>query len=395
MSTSYWLDRSRLPENPEFGSQIKVYDVVIIGGGIAGFSTAYWLKKEDPSLKVAVLEKHRLGFGATGRNAGFITCGSVEHFNRLQHKYGEKGALEIWKFSEKNLELMKEHVIRDKASQIDFEQTGTFSLATSEPEIKELSECANLMSSLGIRVEKLDQTATEKRVGVTGFLGGIKYLDDATVNPIKLLNLLRSRCDIDFFEQTEVYGIGAKSDTRIVRTDRFTFESSMVIACLNGYSASLFPYFRDKIFPTRGQILVTEPVPRFMEGACYANFYLDYFRQLCTGEILIGGFRQIEKATEVGYSDHTTDLIQESLQIFIDNHIPKLKGKKIINRWGGVMGFSVDGQPLVGSMPDDPQVMFNGGFTGHGIGLAFHTSKCVVDAMFGRDIPSFISAKRF
>jgi glycine/D-amino acid oxidase-like deaminating enzyme len=395
MSTSFWLDRSLLPEGPDYGGPVKSYDVVIIGAGIAGLSTAFWLKKEDPSLRVAVIEKSRIGFGATGRNAGFVTCGSVEHFNRLHHKYGEKLALEIWKFSETNLQLLKEHIIQDQEKEIHFEQNGTFSLASTDPEVNELGDAADLMASLGIKVQKLNQTEIEKRLGVAGFKGGIKYTEDATVNPAFLLNLLRSKCGADLFESTEVSKVETKSDMRLVHTDRFKFECNMVISALNGYSASLFPYFNDKIFATRGQILVTEAVPRFMEGACYANFYLDYFRQLTTGEMLIGGFRQMEKATEVGYSDHTSDLIQQNLEAFIREHIPALKEKKITHRWGGVMGFSADGQPMVGALPDDPQIMFHGGFTGHGLGLAFHTAKCVVDSMFGRDIPNFVSAKRF
>ena len=76
-----------------------------------------------------------------------------------------------------------------------------------------------------------------------------------------------------------------------------------------------------------------------MEGPCYANFVLDYFRQLPTGELIIGGFRQLQKETELGYSDETTDLIQNSLELFLRKHLPKFKDAKITHRWSGVMGF--------------------------------------------------------
>lgn len=132
-----------------------------------------------------------------------------------------------------------------------------------------------------------------------------------------------------------------------------------------------------------------------MEGPCYANFYLDYFRQMPTGELLIGGFRQLEKATEVGYSDHISDVIQSALHEFVTNHLPQFKGKKVSHRWSGVMGFSSDGQPIVGSLPEDPQVFFAGGYTGHGIGLAFNTAKTLVDLIYGREIPKWLSARRF
>ena len=84
MTISYWLDKS---------SQKKINcDVTVIGAGIAGLSTCYWLLKEDPSLKVVLVDKGTIGAGASGRNAGFVTCGSVEHFNRLQEKHGPEEA---------------------------------------------------------------------------------------------------------------------------------------------------------------------------------------------------------------------------------------------------------------------------------------------------------------
>src|SRR5687768_12146823 len=132
MSISYWLDHSQ--------SQKLTKDVVIIGGGLAGLSTAYWLQKEDPSLKILLIEKNRIGFGASGRNAGFITCGSVEHFNRMVEKHGREEANAIWKFSEKNLQLLKEHIIAGHEQEIFFEEKGSFSLASTESEFQELKK---------------------------------------------------------------------------------------------------------------------------------------------------------------------------------------------------------------------------------------------------------------
>lgn len=388
MSTSYWLDDST-------AAGTETYDVVIVGGGIAGFSTAYWLKKEDPSLNVAVIEKHRVGFGATGRNAGFITCGSVEHFNRLVERWGKEKALEMWRFSETNLQLLKDHIIQDDTT-LEFEHRGTFSLASTEEEMHELKEVSKLMAEFDIPVEALDANGVQKRLGVKDFVGGIKYLKDAAVHPIKLLRKMVALSGAKVIEHTEVYNMETLSNGNVaVRTDKRNIEAPMVVMATNGYSAALQKYFADKIYPTRGQIMVTEPVAKFMEGPCYANFVLDYFRQLEDGRVIIGGFRQLEKATEVGYSDHTTDVIQAALYEFLQKHIPSLQGKKITHRWAGVMGFSADGQPLVGSLPDQPQVYFVGGFTGHGLGLAFHSGKCLVDLLFGRSIPDFISAKRF
>jgi glycine/D-amino acid oxidase-like deaminating enzyme len=389
MSVSYWLDKSK--------NSKQTCDIAVVGGGIAGFSVAYWLKKEDPSLKVVILEKNTVGSGATGRNAGFITCGSVEHFSRLCERWGEKAALEMWHYSEKNLDLLREHIIQDDTT-LEFDANGTFSLASTDAEFKELVHTSELMKRLDVAVEVLDERNIKKRLGVEQFVGGIKYLKDASINPTALLTKMQSKVQamgVEIHENCEVYDIVSEpTGTTVLKTAKFEFEASVAVLALNGYSSSLKKYFADKIYPTRGQIMVTEPVAPFMEGPCYANFVLDYFRQLADGRVLIGGFRQLEKTTEVGFSDHTTDVIQSALYEFLQKHIPVLSDRKVTHRWAGVMGFSFDGQPLVGSLPDQPQVYFVGGFTGHGLGLAFHSSKVLVDLMYDRSIPSFVSAKR-
>ncbi len=389
MSTSFWLDRTPQVKKRSF-------DIVIVGAGITGLSVAYWLQKEDPSLKVAVVEKSRVGFGASGRNAGFITCGSVEHFNRMISKHGLDQALEIWKFSETNLHLLQEEIIGEYGSSIQFEKKGAFSLAAQPNELTELKKVSEIMTKLNIPNEILESHDVEKRLGAVNFVGGIKYLDDASTNPIGLLSMIQKKIKAEIFEGVEAISIDtSNSNASVLKTDAGDFETSMIVLATNAYSANLHPYFKDKIYPTRGQCLMMESVPRFMEGPCYANFYLDYFRQAPTGELLIGGFRQVEKETEVGFSDHVTESIQKSLHDFVVTYLPRLATAKVTHRWAGVMGFAKDGEPMVGSIPDDPTVFFAGGYTGHGVGLAFHTAKTLVDSIFGRPIPSWISARRF
>ena len=123
-----------------------------------------------------MVEKHHLGDGATGRNAGFITCGSVEHFNRLVETHGVEKAKEIWDFSEKNLQLLKDHIVKDSPESIFFEEKGSFSLASEMGEFQELQKTANLMSSQGIEVELVNESQVLSRLGAQGFVGGINIV---------------------------------------------------------------------------------------------------------------------------------------------------------------------------------------------------------------------------
>ena len=86
-------------------------DVVIIGGGIVGLSTAYWLQKRRSKLKKFLYLKKSSRGWSDRKKCGFITCGSVEHFNRLVGKHGKEEATQIWKFSEENLSLLKNEII--------------------------------------------------------------------------------------------------------------------------------------------------------------------------------------------------------------------------------------------------------------------------------------------
>ncbi len=388
MSVSYWLQNSSADRR-------VTADVCIVGAGIMGLSTAYWLNQEDPNLKVVVLEKGQMGTGATGRNAGFITCGSVEHFNRMVTKHGEKTALEIWQFAEHNMALLKSEILSKNVPVTSFQQRGAFSLAASQSEYDELKQVSRLMASHSIPVEELDEAAVRARLGAEGFVGGIKYLRDGEANPIELLRSIGSQSSFQLYENCEVQGVDVEGGDRIVRTNDVEVTCTLVIYCCNGYSAAVDNYFEDKVYPTRGQVMVLEPVAPFMEGPCYANFYLDYFRQLQDGSLLIGGFRQLESDTEKGFSDHTTEKIQEALHSFVRQHLPQYQKAKVSHRWAGVMGFSSDGEPMIGSLPTDSQIYFGAGFTGHGIGMAFHTAKTLVDLIFDRPIPDWLSAKRF
>ena len=394
-SVSYWNDKSVNKEE-------EVVDIVIVGAGIAGLSSYYWLKKHSPDLKVVLVEKGEMGIGATGRNAGFITCGSVEHFSRQVSHFGKEKALEIWKFSEDNLKYLKEEIFTDEniIEETEFEQKGSFSLASTENEFNELKKSAELMNKLGIAVEVLNEEDIKKRVGAQNFVGGIKYVDDGSVNPIKLINAIKNKIkDFDIRENTEVYDISEVNGEQIVKTSKSTFKASAVVLGTNAYSSNLFKYFKDLIEPTRGQIMIMEPVDKFMEGPCYANFVLDYFRQLPNGKLIIGGFRQLSeeiKNAEKGYSDQVTDEIQEALHEFVKEFIPQFKDKKVTHRWAGIMGFSKDSMPIIGNLPNNQGVYFLGGFTAHGLGLAFHSAKKLSEMILeGKQLPEWISAKRF
>lgn len=384
MTVAYWQDDLR--PDP------VLVDVLIIGAGISGASVAWWLK--DAGLSVAVVDRGDVCAGASGRNAGFITCGSVEHFSRQVATHGEKTALDLWNLSADNLALIEKHLIAD-GLECDYARRGTYSLAGGDHEMTVLAETAAQLTRHKINVEVVDVAHVEKHLGARDFAGGVIYKDDGEVHPRKLVESIAAHCGATFYPHHEVRAIEVEDDdTVVIRTHRRAFRAPFVVMATNGYSSLLHPWFEDKIYPTRGQILVTEPVAPMMAAPCYCNFVLDYFRQLADGRVLIGGFRQLAREAEVGVADVPHPEIQQALEAFLHQHFEALRGKKVEYRWAGIMGFSADGLPLIGALPQHPQIYVVGGFTGHGIGMAVRAAQMLAGVMLHGESAGPLSARR-
>jgi len=126
-------------------------------------------------------------------------------------------------------------------------------------------------------------------------------------------------------------------------------------------------------------MLASEPeLARLCEQPTYSHFGYRYWRQLATGEVLIGGWRDTAYNTEVGYDERPTAPIQTHLEA-------KLRDMGadgvVTHRWAGTMGFTESGLPLVGPVDGMPNVYVCAGYNGHGMGFAFMSAKRLVESL--------------
>lgn len=391
MTQSFWLDFKLNTET----TKLQNYDYLIIGGGIAGLSTAYWLLQKDSKLKIGIVEKNKIGFGASGKNAGFVTCGSTEHFIKLKDQFGLAKATEIWKFSEDNRKLLLEHIIQDNADKVDFKSTGSCTVAANSERWAYYQEIAKTMRAQNIDVYEVNAQEMDRDFGVTGFEGGIVYAGDGYVHPIKLLGELLKKINVHIHEHTEVQSLSKNVTGFTVKTDKGEISAAKVITTVNAYLPLINPKFASLIVPGRGQILLTKPLQQFVKGPCYLTKHLCYFRQLPTGELLIGGFRNLDTETEKTHVDNITDVIQNALFDFVKGHFRLGAQAEIARQWAGIMGYSPDGQMLIGAQPEEPDLHYIAGCSGHGMGLSFNAAKTLVDGIFGHEIPEHLNIKRF
>ncbi len=244
MSVSYWQDSHGL------GDSLNT-DVLIIGAGLAGLSTAYWLSRKDPELKLALIDKGGIGAGASGRNAGFITCGSTEHFSRMTSAYGEDKAAEIWKFTEDNHKLLVREFGYDRLQhQCEYKNLGSWTLAATEHETEVIQQTVTSLQEKGVDVEWFDGEYVREKLSCDGFYGGAKYYADGEIHPVKFLHYMASCLKaVPMILNREVYKIEEHNDRLRVRAKGTEIFTDSVVLATNAYSAQLFDYFQDNKVP--------------------------------------------------------------------------------------------------------------------------------------------------
>ncbi len=395
MTLSYWLDPAANISSDDLADG-NLFDVIIIGAGIAGLSTAFWLEQKDPQLKIVVIDQGGLGNGASGRNAGFITCGSAEHFYKLTVQFGLKKATEIWKFSELNRELLRTHIFGDDFNSVDFVPTGSCTVAATDSDWSRYQELAQTMLSAGIAVSLIDEKYLQQNYAVRNFAGAIQYAHDGVVHPLKLLKKIKSKLNnTKFIFNSKIISWSDQSGTCTIQLATHNISASKLIFCLNGFTENLLPEIKHLVKPQRGQIILTEPLKKFIHAPCYLTQHLCYFRQLATGELLVGGFRNHDLEAENTNLDQVTDKIQQALEDFTKSYFKELVQVKINYRWSGIMGFTPDNQMIIGKLPEKQNAYTMAGCSGHGMGLSFHAARVLIDSIYDGKIPEHLDIQRF
>ena len=378
MTVSYWQDAS--------ADQTIDCDVCVVGAGIVGLYLARLIAGQGRS--VCVLEARHVAAGASGRNAGMVLTGTAYYYHDALRVYGREMAREIWELTRHNRDIARG--LSDEFG-TPWEQEGSLLLALDDTEAEDLERAADAMHDDGIPC-----TFTVKDPTNRGFTAALTQPEDAGIHPVRFAQALASSSGAVIYEQSEVFGLEQMPGGWYeVKSRRVTVRCGQVALCTNAYAPLLHPYFAEKVVPTRGQILCTEPLGvTMLTQMCYGDYGYEYFRQLADGRLLIGGWRHHFREAEVGYEDRTTPEVQGGLEGFVRRYFPEAARARITHRWSGTMGFSTDGLPLVGSLPDMPGVFFAAGFTGHGLGMGLATAERLAGHMlFGKEL-QWLDARR-
>lgn len=389
VARSLWLDElePRAVPRPALHGHREV-DVAIVGGGFTGLWTAYYLSKLDPSLNVLVVEKTHIGFGASGRNGGWVVGELAAGIEKFAERCGLDESLRLTRAVFDSVDEIGRTV---DAETIDcgYAKGGVVRMARNRPQLRRQIEEVDHHRRLGLGEEEirlLDKPETEAIINATGILGGIMFAPCAAVDPARLVLGLADACEkagVTIVERTAAEAI----EPRRVVTERGTVSASVVVQATEGYTRDLRGR-RRRLAPFYSRMIATEPLgddildqiglvnrPTFADD----RYMVIYGQRTRDGRIAFGGRgvpylygSRIRPSMEVRPDSHR--LVHEALV----DLFPVLADTRITHRWGGVFGVPRDWTPFV-DYDRANGIATAGGYVGEGVAAANLAGRTLAD----------------
>ena len=367
-------------------------DVCIVGAGYTGLWTAWYLKQAAPELKIIVVERHFAGFGASGRNGGWLTGG----FAWSQEKYAASAGPEPVRALVRAMNGTVEEVIRvARAEGIDADilPTDELMVATNPAQFERLTAEVAHRRYWGEedRVFAIGADQAMARVAVPGILGGMLVKGVARVQPAKLVRGLAAaveRLGVTIAEGTEVTAIAPGC----VTTTRGQVRAARILRCTEGFTATLPGLKRDWL-PLNSAQIVTAPLPPETWARIgwqgheifgdFKNAYC-YCQRTREGRITVGArgvpYRYGSSLDRSGAPDSVT--IARLIAI-LHRHFPAARDAAIDHAWCGVLGVPRDWCATVGLDPVTG-IGWAGGYVGVGVSTSNLAGRTLADLALDR-----------
>jgi gamma-glutamylputrescine oxidase len=378
MSVSVWqelaTDRARVS-----------HDVVVVGAGMVGTYVAGLLCAAGRD--VGIVERRFVASGASGCNAGFVLLGMRLRYPEAVERFGHAVAREVWGITADNVQRMRE-IARHHG--VEHYEGGSSFLAVDLQEAEQLQHTARLMQEDGLAADYVDRDPLER-----GFWGAMLQPGDFAVQPAELTQALARASGATIYENDEVFELRDAGAGLVVRSRRHEIHCGQVVLAVNASAALVSPFFEQFMEPMRNQVLLTEPLPGLLTTMGYAAHGYHYFRQLDDGRLLVGGGRHRFFDQERTFGNEVTANVQSVLESFLATYFPEAAHAGISRRWAGNDGLTVDGLPLVGTLPEDPRVSFAVGFSGHGNSMGLVAAERLAELVVRGTDPGVFGLRRF
>jgi glycine/D-amino acid oxidase-like deaminating enzyme len=392
---SLWLDG--LPESlaprPSLEGDADC-DVAIVGAGFIGLWTAHALAVADPSLRVRVVEAEIAGFGAAGRNAGFVSAGIAGEARIYEARGGADGVRRAERAMVDGIDEIG-RVVAAEGIDCGWVKGGSLRIATSTAQLERVRAGVAARRERGLGeddVRLVDAGEIRRRVRIAGVLGGAFTPHCARVNPAALARGLAAaveRRGVVLHERTRALAVGPGR----VDTEHGALRAEVVIRATEAFTIRL-PGHGRRIIPVYSHMLATETLPAALwdevgwvgcETVADQRHVFRYGQRTADDRIALGGAGATYHFGSALREDREGDpaalaRVERTLRAWF----PMLAGVRITHRWGGAFATPRDWSMGIGLDPRSG-LGWAGGLAGHGVVASSLCGRTLADLVLGRD----------
>jgi glycine/D-amino acid oxidase-like deaminating enzyme len=389
----FWSDR---PDAPPSAPRLTGHDdagLVIVGGGFTGLWAAIQAKEEDPRRDVVLLEARTIGFGASGRNGGFVDA-SLTHglHNGVRHFGSEIGTLH--QLGLQNLGDIADTLRRHDVG-AEWDSRGMLYVATEPYQVSQLRGQAELLNAYGETAQVLDAAQTRAELSSPTYQGGcLRETGKATVNPVLLawgLRRIAESLGTRIYEHSPVLRLEADRASIAALTPYGSVRAARAIVGTSAYPAPL-KAIRRYVAPVYDYVLVTEPLSaaqlsslawaRRMPIADSGNQF-HYYRLTADNRILWGGYDAIYYfGGDVGAHRDERAASFATLASHFFETFPQLEGIRFTHQWGGAIDTCTRFCATFGTAMDG-RAAYAVGYTGLGVAATRFGARVALDLVDG------------
>lgn len=371
-------------------------DVAIVGAGLTGLWSAWYLLAADPALRIAVIERDTVGFGASGRNGGWCSSLLPMSHARMASRHGADAAVRMRRAMHHNLDAIADFVEQRVGSRSGiFHRGGTLDLARTPPQRERLLRHVDEMHRLGFgeddhRWLTADETLAQCRASEV--LGAAWTRHCATVHPMRLTHLV-ARAAQERGARIHEHTTAISVDAHRVVTERGTVRAEVVIRATEGYTSGL-PGERRTLLPIYSLMIATEPLddatwrtiglgdrPTFADG----RHLVVYGQRTADGRIAFGGRgAPYHFGSAVRPEFDTDDRVRDLLTRSLHEMFPATRGARITHHWGGVLAAPRDWTCSVRYDPSEGPATA-GGYVGDGVATTHLAGRTLAALIVGGD----------
>ena len=360
----YWYSlKDPKPENGLEGNLET--DVLIIGGGMAGLSSAQKLR--EAGREVTIVERDFCGAGASGKTSGFITPDSEIELSSLLDTYGPEKAKRIWEFVISGVENIRANITRHNIS-CDYQIQDSLFIANNPSGFKNVKGEYEARTELDYKSTLYDKDKVKEVIGSEKYAGAVRYPDTFGMNSYlycqSMKDVLR-KTGVAIYENTLVENISGQE----VHTSRGSIKANHIVVCADRFIPDL-GVLEKEIYHVQTFLGITEPLsteqvkkifPESLMMVWDTDLVYNYFRVTGDNRLLIGGGDVFY--TYAGKVSSNTARFEKRLKGYIENKFPGIN-IKMQYIWPGMLGVSKDLLPIIGEDKRNNKVFYVGAATG-------------------------------